>query len=349
MSTIDSSNFISKPNLTPIDLLPKVELHRHLELSLRKSTILELAPKHGFLLNSPGAYEHHFVIQEPMKDLGSVLHKFLDTQKLFSSKEILERIAYEACEDAYYEGIRILELRYAPTFVQLDHDLSFEEIHLAFVKGIERAEQDFKMAVGLICILQRILGVDVAEKVTDFAIEHKETFIGLDLADNEVGFEAKPYAKCFQKAKKAGLNITVHAGEALEANSEHNVMVSIQELGAQRIGHGIQIIRNPKILQYVVDQNIILEVCPKSNWLTSAVPSFEQHPINQLRDRGVLVTVNSDDPGIFQSSLIVEYKILEKHLGWTPSDFVAANEIAAKGSFIPLSKKQKVWPSLDQK
>ncbi len=326
--------------------LPKVELHRHLELSLRKSTIIEIAPKHGFDMAKPGAYEHHFVIQEPMKDLGSVLHKFLDTQKLFSSKEILERIAYEACEDAHHEGVKILELRYAPTFVQLDHDLSFDEIHQAFVKGVVRAEKEFNMAVGLICILQRILGVEVAEKVTDFAITNKDTFVGLDLADNEVGFEAKPYAKCFQRAKKAGLNITVHAGEASELNSEENVMVSIQDLGAQRIGHGIQIIRNPKILKYVVDHKIVLEVCPKSNWLTSAVTDLSKHPINRLIEQGVLVTVNSDDPGIFESSLLVEYGILEKHLEWSKENFVKANQIAAENSFIPKAKRQKVWPTL---
>lgn len=329
----------------PIAALPKVELHRHLELALRKSTILEIAPQHGFDLSKPGAYEHHFVIQDQMKDLGAVLHKFLDTQKLLSSVEILERIAYEACEDAHNEGIKILELRYAPTFVQLDHNLSFDKIHHAFVRGCERAEKDFNMAVGLICILQRILGVEVATHVTDFAIANKDTFIGLDLADNEVGFEAAPYAPCFQKALKAGLNITVHAGEALEPNSEQNVLVSIDELGAKRIGHGIQIIRNDKILQHVVEKGVVLEVCPKSNWLTSAVTSYEDHPINALRKKGVKVTVNSDDPGIFESSLMVEYGILEKHLGWKLEDFIESNEIAAKASFIPLSKRQKVWPN----
>lgn len=325
--------------------LPKVELHRHLELALRKSTILEIAPKHGFDLSKAGAYEHHFVIQDQMKDLGAVLHKFLDTQKLLSSTEILERIAYEACEDAHNEGIKILELRYAPTFVQLDHNLSFDDIHQAFVRGCDRAEKDFNMAVGLICILQRILGVEVASLVTDFAIANKDTFIGLDLADNEVGFEAGPYAECFQRALKAGLNITVHAGEALEPDSEQNVIVSIDKLGAKRIGHGIQIIRNEKVLQHVIDNGVVLEVCPKSNWLTSAVTSYEKHPINALREKGVKVTVNSDDPGIFESSLMVEYGILEKHLGWTKKDFIESNQIAAEASFILLSKKQKVWPN----
>ncbi len=343
-----NSNSMTNKKMTDAELqaLPKVELHRHLELALRKSTILEIAPGHGFDMSKPGAYEHHFIIEEPMKDLGSVLHKFLDTQKLLSTPEILERVAYEACEDASHEGIKILELRYAPTFVQLDHDLSFDDIHQAFVRGCNRAEKDLGMAVGLICILQRILGVEVANKVTDFAIANKDTFIGLDLADNEVGFEAKPYGPCFQKAKAAGLNITVHAGEASEPDSEQNVIVSIDELGASRIGHGIQIIRNEKVLKYVVDQGIVLEVCPKSNLLTSAILSYDQHPINALRDKGVKITVNSDDPGIFESSLLVEYRILEEHLGWTEKDFVAANDIAASASFISDSKKERVWPSL---
>lgn len=324
--------------------LPKVELHRHLELSLRPSTIKELAPSHGFDLSKAGAYEHHFIIPEQMPDLGAVLHKFLDTQKLLSSLEILERIAYEACEDAHNEGIKILELRYAPTFVQLGHDFSFEQIQAAFAKGVARAEKDFGMAVGMICIIQRILGVEVAEKVTDFAIENKESFIALDLADNEVGFEARPYAPVFQKAKKNGLSITVHAGEALAEGSEQNVVVSIDELGATRIGHGIQIYRNPEVLDYVVKTGTVLEVCPKSNWLTSAIPTYEDHPINILREKGVKVTVNSDDPGIFESSLLVEYDILEKHLGWTEADFIECNKIAAQASFIPLEKKKAVWP-----
>lgn len=324
--------------------MPKVELHRHLELSLRPSTIKELAPHHGFDLSDPGAFEHHFVIPGQMKDLGAVLHKFLDTQKLLSSLEILERIAYEACEDAHKEGIKILELRYAPTFVQSGHDFTFEQIHEAFVKGAERAEKDFNMAVGFICIIQRILGVEVGEKVTDFAIANKDSFIALDLADDEVAFAAEPYAQVFQKAKKAGLDITVHAGEALAEGSENNVKVSIDQLGATRIGHGIQIYRTPEVLDYVVQTGTVLEVCPKSNWLTSAIPTYADHPINILRDKGVKVTVNADDPGIFESSLLVEYDILEKHLGWTEKDFAQSNEIAALASFIPLEKKKKVWP-----
>ncbi len=100
------------------------------------------------------------MILEPMKDLGTVLNKFLDTQKLLATPEILERITFEACEDAYKnDGIRIIEFRYAPTFIEQGHNMSFEQIHEAIVRGMKRAESTYPMAVGLICIIQLILPV----------------------------------------------------------------------------------------------------------------------------------------------------------------------------------------------
>lgn len=324
--------------------IPKAELHRHLELSLRDSTIKEIASQFGFDLSKEGSFEHHFKILEPMKDLGSALHKFLDTQKLLANEEILERIAYEACEDAFNEGIKILELRYAPTFVALNHDhLNFQGIHDAFVRGAQRAEKDFPMAVGFIGILQRILPVEENLKVVDFIIENKNTFIGIDLADNEVGFDPGPFAPCFEKAKAAGLHVTVHAGEALEKDSEQNILESIQKLHAERIGHGIQCHRNPDVLDYVVKNKIPLEVCPTSNILTGAVANIDAHPIKKLLDAGVFVTISSDDPGIFNKNTLEEYELLHS-VGVDEKTLLQCSHRGAQASFISKEKKQKVWP-----
>lgn len=324
--------------------IPKAELHRHLELSLRDSTIKELAPSFGFDLSKEGAFEHHFKIMEPVKDLESALHKFLDTQKILATEEILERISYEACEDAFEEGIKILELRYAPTFVALDHpNLSFQTIHNAFVRGAERAEKDFPMAVGFIGTLQRILPVETNLNVVNFIIKNKETFIGIDLADNEVGFDPAPFAPCFEKAKASGLKITIHAGEALEENSELNILDSAKKLFAERIGHGIQCYRNPEILKFVVDNKIPLEVCPTSNILTGAVKNIEEHPIKKLLDSGVWVTLSSDDPGIFNQNTNEEYELL-KSIGIDEKTLLQCSHRAAQSSFISKEKKQKVWP-----
>ena len=325
------------------DLL-KVDLHRHLDCSVRWSTVVELAPQVGIQLaaTSQGQKEQ-FLITEPMKDLGSVLSKFLNTQKVLASEEILARVAYEACEDAYNDGVRLLELRYAPTFIADGHvNLNFEKIHTSLLKGIEIAKKKFPMAVGLICIVQRTKPYEVAEKVVDFAIDHKDSFIALDLADNEDGFDPKAFAPLFQKAKKAGLHITIHSGETPSDLAALWVKDSIEILGAERIGHGIQIARNLEILDFVRSKKIPLEVCPISNYLTQAFPTYEEHPIRQLMNAGVLITINSDDPGVFATTLSDDYEVLHRVHGFNKEDFKHCNQNAFHASFISDQEKARV-------
>jgi len=331
--------------MTENEKIVKAELHRHLELSLRPETIWDLAPQAGIKLGSQQDFQERFMILEPMKDLGSVLNKFLDTQKLLSSPEILERIAYECCVDAYNkENLRILELRYAPTFVAQGHKLTFEQIHEAIVSGVTRAELEYPIAVGLICILQRILPVAENEKVADFAIEHKDTFVGMDLADDEDGFDSKPFAPLFLKAKKAGLGITVHSGEAPNDKSPGWVMDAIERLGADRIGHGVQIYRDEKVMAQIRDRRTVLELCPTSNYLTNAVKSLKEHPLKKLMEFGVRTTINTDDPGIFNTNMNREYRVSREMIGLSQAQLEQCAQTAAEASFIPLSKRQKVWP-----
>lgn len=322
--------------------LAKTELHRHLELSIRHSTIKELAPNIG-IKNIEECFKDRFIITEQMNDLGSVLGKFLDTQKLLSTEDIIERITFECCEDAFKEGIKVLELRYAPTFLVTGHDLDFDRAHQAIVRGVQKAESTYNMAVGIICIIQRILPVADAESVTDFAINNKDTFIGLDLADNEVGFDSKPFSKFFLKAKSQGLGITVHSGESNVPKAPRYVRDAIDYLGAERIGHGIQIHKDEEMMKYVSDKNIILEVCPTSNWLTSAIDDIKNHPIRKLIDSGVKTCINTDDPGIFNLDLTHEYEVLQKYHNFNEADFKKCNENAIAASFINSEKIKKVW------
>lgn len=323
--------------------IPKVALHRHLELSIRHSTIKELAPNIGIEVPDEESFAKHFLITEPMKDLGSVLSKFLDTQKLLSTEEIIERISFEACEDAYTkEGIKLLELRYAPTFLVMGHDLTFDQAHQAVVRGIKRAEEKYDIVVGIMCIIQRILPVEEAEGVTQFAIDNKDTFIGLDLADNEVGFDCKPFAPFFLRAKEAGLKISVHSGESNVPEAHTYVRDAIDHLGATRIGHGVQIYKDADTMEYVKQKDVCLELCPTSNWLTSAVPSLKEHPFRMLMEAGVPVTLNSDDPGIFNIDLVNEYKIMHELHNFTEEEFKAINRTAFKHCFIADDKKAKV-------
>lgn len=331
--------------------LPKVELHRHLECSMRLSTVRELAQASGMKIPAGDAdLKKHMLVTEPMNDLVSVLNKFLATQKLLSSEEILTRITTEVIEDAYAEGIRVLELRYAPTFIRAGHEhLSFAQIHQAICRGV-RAARYLPIAVGLICIVQRTLSLQECAQVIDFAIENKKTFVAVDLADNEVGSDPGPFAPLFAKARKAGLHVTIHSGESDVPGSELRVREAIEMLGAERIGHGVQIYKSKDMIEFVKNRQVPLELCPTSNWLTNAVASTAAHPIRFLHEAGVYVSINSDDPGVFDIDLTHEYEILKREQKFTPQEFEKLNDIAASYSFIPLDEVQRCWPrAIDRK
>lgn len=338
-----------KSDLESLRRIPKVELHRHLECSVRLSTLLELGPSAGIdVSGSEAELKRRLLVAEPLLDLESVLAKFLGAQKILHSEENLTRLTFEAIEDAAREGVRILELRYAPTYIRLNHEhLSYDKIHRAIVKGVELAK-DLPIAVGLICILQRTVPMKVAEEVTAFAIAHhgskRGEFIALDLADNEATAETRAYAPLFARARAAGLHATVHAGEDNFPGAPNNVRIAIEELGAQRIGHGVQIYRDPEVRRLVIEKQIPLELCPSSNWLTGAVTSTAQHPFRELFEAGVLTTLNSDDPGLFDIDLLTEYGILVNQHRFSESELIRINDIAASASFLPLQEKQKFWP-----
>ena len=326
-----------------IKSIKKVELHRHLELTLKKATILDWVSEDRGLKLSDQQYDDQFLILEPMGDLGSVLKKFLGVQALLSNPKRLERLAFEAVENAYQlENIRVLELRYAPTFLTQDHS-KFLANHLAIVSGIKAAQNKYPIAVGLIAIIQRILSVDIAASVIDFVIEHKNTFVGLDLADNEDGFDSKPFATHFLRGKKSGLKVTIHAGELPSDKSPKFVKEAIEVLGADRIGHGLHVYRNPAIAKEIAKQNILLELCPTSNVLTGSVKSIKDHPIRTLQELNVPISINTDDPSIFNTDMNVEYNLLAKHLGFLSEEFLSINDVAAKHSFIAQSDVKRFW------
>lgn len=338
------SNDISK-RASDFRLLPKIELHRHLEGALRLETVKELGDELG--IEMPDDIEllrEKALVTRPMENLGAVLDRFWLSQSVLASEEILERITFEACEDAYNEGIRILELRYAPSFIQINHPgLNFDSIHSSIVRGVVRAEKSFRMAVGLIGIVVRVDPMDVCERAADFIVDHKDSFMAIDLAGDEAVGDTRAFAKFFMKAKKAGLRVTVHAGEADIPGSSGFVRDAIELLGAERIGHGLQIYRDPSMIEFVKKSGVTLELCPTSNWLTNAVKSLRAHPYKMLRDAGVKVTLNSDDPGIFGTDLTHEYNVMEREHGFGPADFAEANATAFESSFISSQKKSKVW------
>jgi len=190
------------------------------------------------------------------------------------------------------------------------------------------------MATGLIGILGREWDIPTATKVTDFIVANRDTFVGMDLANDEANFSGHQFAGLFRQAKDAGLHLTVHAGESRIPTSSESIRSALEDLGAERIGHGVQIHKDPALMEEVAKRGILLELCPTSNILTKSIASMEEYPINIIRAAGVKVCVNADDPGTFDYDLNHEYRVLAERHGLTEADFAAMNRDARENSFI---------------
>ena len=326
-------------------IIPKVELHCHLEACFQPHTVKDIGRTLGLdVPEDPERFRREWLITEPVSDLETALKKFANIQKLWGSQETIERLTYEACQYGVEQNIRILELRYSPDFIRgANSALSFEMIHEAVVRGVARAG-GLDIAVGLIGIVQKILSLEEAAYTTDFIIANKEAFVGIDMADMDIGFGIRRFAPLMSKAKKAGLHVTLHSGEENVPEAPQHVRVAVEELGAERIGHGIYIINDPGVMEIVKQEQVMLELCPTSNLLTNSVPSIGAHPLRRLMEAGVMVSVNSDDPHLFGIDLCHEYDILHSELDLTVEDFDHINDDAAACSFLPFEKKQRVWP-----
>lgn len=325
--------------------LPKVELHCHLEGCFSLETAREVGRTlHLDVPADADAFRRDWLITEPMNSLETALKKFDNIQAIWSSPELIQRLTFEACEYAKQQGIKILELRYSPNFIAGgSQELDFETVHRCILAGLEQAN-DLELAVGLIGIVQKTLSTKEAEYTTDFIIENKDTIVGIDLADQDIGFEVRRFAPMLEKARASGLRVTTHSGEEKVPGAAQHVRLAIEELGAERIGHGIHIIEDPQVIEFVKQQRVLLEVCPTSNWLTNAVPSTAVHPIRRLMDLGVRVSINSDDPGLFDIDLCHEYELLRAEHDFDEDAFNYCNDLAAAHSFLPIGARQAVWP-----
>ncbi len=316
--------------------LPKIELHRHLDCSMRFSTMLELLN-----IDTSSAsvklitLKKKYLIESPHKNLAEVIIKFKVAQELLKGKSILKRLAFECIEDAYYDGIKIIELRYSPDYIkEVNPELSFLEIHEALLEGALLGQAKYKIAFGFIIIIQRTLTVERAQQTMNFALFKNIKIIGVDLADVE-DFPALPFLKLFEKASEENLSITIHAGEVPTQKSIENIKEAILQFNVRRIGHGIQSIKSPEICNLIIDKKIPLEICPSSNVLTQGVKTISDHPVKKLWDMGVPITLNTDDPGIFNINLTHEYELVQKIFQFTENDFIKMNKIAFENSFIP--------------
>lgn len=318
---------------------PKVELHRHLEGSLRISTMKEIARVHGVTLPVTSKLRPLVQIQanEAMTHT-NFLSKFQILRLFYRTPEIIQQITREAVHDAAEDHVEYLELRFTP--VALGREQRFDVAHILdwVCAAASEASLETGVMTRLIVSVNRHEPVEIAEKVVDAASGriHKGV-CGLDLAGNEADFPAEPFIALFRQARAAGLAITVHAGEW---SGPANVKHAILELGAERIGHGVRVMEDENVVALARERGIPFEVCPTSNFQSGVVANLASHPLPRMLAAGLNATVNTDDPSISQITLGSEYQTVCEVLGLSVTDLRDRVLAGAGVAFLPAADHQ---------
>jgi adenosine deaminase len=319
--------------------LPKAELHRHLEGTLRLNTMLDIARQHGITLPQD-AFGLSSLVQMQEEDdysFRNFLSKF-DTLRLFyQSPDVIDRITREAIEDAAKDNIRYLELRFTPVALSRAERFPLHDVMDWVISATKEAASEFGLTVRLIPSINRHESVELAEQVAWLAVEHtSQGVVGLDLAGNEAEFSCEPFYGLFREARQAGLHIAIHAGEWGPAA---NVREAIEKLSAERIAHGVRVLEDPAVTQLAKDRNIPFEVCVTSNYQSGVVRGAGEHPLPQMMEAGLNVTINTDDPSICRITLSQEYHIVCDELG-VPVDALRDRILAAaEAAFLPENER----------
>ncbi len=314
--------------------LAKVELHRHLEGSLRLSTIVELSREAGVALpaETPEDLAPHALVREPLASLEEALARFAIAQNSVRTYEAVRRISSEAVEDLAAENVRLAELRFSPDFLCAPGGLDWDRAMEAILEGVGETAARHDVAVGLIAIVTRENGPESARATAEFALRHREHLVGFDLAGIEVGFPPAMFAEALAPIRDAGLGVTTHYGES---GGPEYPREAIEVLRSQRLGHGLSVARDAAVADLVAERGVTLEMCPTSNWLTGGVRRVEDHPARRLLRQGLSVTINSDDPGLFGIDLTHELEVARDALGFGEDDLRLATGNAIRASFLP--------------
>lgn len=321
--------------------LPKVNLHHHLEGAVRITTFLELANRHGLNVSTAGIEQTKALLQVEKHDhsLADFLVK-VDRSLLVSQfPGTLTRIAFEIAEDAYKQNVKYLELRFGP-WLHLQQRLHLEAAIEEVLAGLKQAEEQYPILTGLIVCALRHHDCDQNMKLVKTAIKYLgQGLTGFDIAGDEASYPAARFRKVFAYADDNGLGITVHAGEV---TSGSKVIEAIEKLNAKRIGHGIRIASNPKLIDKVKAHGVTLEVCPTSNVHTGAVKSLVDHPIRELYEHGVAISLGDDDPTTSNITISSEYRLLKEKLNFSCAELKDLVIMGAKAAFLPQHKQQEL-------
>ncbi len=327
--------------ITPelIHALPKTDLHCHLDGSLRLTTILDLAKQQQVTL--PASTEEGllpYVYAGPeCASLVEYLRAFDTTLSVLQTEEALFRVAYELAEDCAKENVRYFEVRYAPV-LHTQKGLSLSTIVEAVLRGLKQAEDDFGIQSGVILCGIRSFSKESSLETAKLCVEYKHKgVVAFDLAGAELGHPPMEHQEALDLIHKNYLSCTIHAGEADGASSVVNALFAGH---AHRIGHGTRIYEDPGLVDYIRDHQIPLEICPSSNVQTKAIPSLAKHPLYDYYRKGLVVTINTDNRLVTNTTITQELWLCHKQFGFSLDELKQLIRNGVQSGFLPQPQKK---------
>jgi len=319
--------------------LPLVDLHHHLDGSVRLDTILDLGRKHNLPLPAfdREALRPYVQVTEPQPGVMAFCRKFEWMTGVLVDYDACRRVTYEDIEDAQKQGIDYIELRFSPWFMAEPHQLDAAGVVEAVMEGCREGQRDFGVKANLIGILSRTYGPQIAEKELAALLTCREQITALDLAGDEAHWPGELFVEHFKRARDAGWHITVHAGESAGPES---IRQALNGLGAERIGHAVHAVEDPILVYEMVERGIAVEVNLTSNVQTSTVADYASHPLRQLVEAGVCATINTDDPGISGIDLPYEYNVAAPAAGLSAQQIRQVQQNGLQAAFLSIQEKK---------
>ncbi|MCM2386932.1 adenosine deaminase [Streptomyces albipurpureus] len=340
-------------HLSDIITVPKVVLHDHLDGGLRPATIIELAREHGYdalPTEDPRALAEWFRDAADSGSLERYLETFAHTCAVMQTQGALERVAAECAEDLAADGVVYAEIRYAPE-QHLERGLTLDEVVDAVNAGFREGERRARGRITVRTLLTGMRHTDRSLEIAELTVAHRDRGVaGFDIAGGEVGNPPARHLTAFQHLKRHNCHFTIHAGEAVGAESIHE---AVGICGAERIGHGVRITDDITVhddgtaslghlAAYVRDNRIALELCPTSNLQTGAAKDYATHPIDLLRGLGFRVTLNTDNRLVSGTTMSQEFQHMVRAFGYGPEVFEEFTVAAIESAFLPLPERQRL-------
>jgi aminodeoxyfutalosine deaminase len=328
------------PGITPfIQSLPKAELHLHMEGTVDPATLLELSAKY----DSPPMSSDDVRALYSYADFNGFLHAFKQLTDRLRTPADYELITYRMMQQLAAQNIVHAEV-YCSVGVCLWRKHDFDAVFEGMERGRQRGEREFGTSVLWIFDAVRQFGVEAAQCVFDLAIKHRERNVaGVGIGGDEAKAPPEIFRDVYARAREAGLRLTCHAGETAGPESIWGAL----NIGAERLGHALSAWHDPELMAVLAERQVPVELCPTSNVRTGAISTIASHPLRVYLERGLMVTLNSDDPAMFGTSLNEEYALAQQHFDFSDEHLRELARNSFEAAFLPPERKLELLDRLD--